>query len=935
MNNRLNEDVADRRYCMFLFGAHGKEISLGFEKTKARLTMAGAKPSKVPGQYDDQVRFMSRLRGKQRDVICSWFRENCRFDNLSELGDTLNAYQSLEEIALLPKDEASRFWRAILREYVQSEPSPLLEGFLEGGVVPDARPAQFASDLPLSIVPKDVDQVLAAARGECEKVGPGQPFHEFLLGVAGIVRADAGLLEKARSFLANRGPFADQVLLPVLDVLAASKGPGVPTRRGLVTRLASKLSSMVVGDPADYAVLGFRTHVTHAGSSFVRIAALLHKGSLVDLGPGDAAHLYPTGGDAIAHPKSIPGYPNDYDGFSMWRVEHGRADMSTQFVVSKWLHPVYEIVQVPHPSTEPNQVREWLLEGYRPDPSIYPLFHMEDGVLVKFATGTKDPRHVDFDLPLQGYYTLDAVEWRGRTLVIEPLPAPQFKYDCSPPATLVKRLFKHRSKVDGLASITRAQIDHLVELFAAEGGVEVRTSRQQELSDLHSLLGSKAALEEAVTGVLQLPAIQQAIAEEKERAVEAAREQREAEQATIKGLRAAKQALEADIQRVKEEQRKQVRELATEVKKAFERASVDASKTLAEVALFKAFLGHAGGAKVVERNAPPTEQGILKTTTNQVALSGKQVASVKDFNVAITRHCVASGLGQRLAQSMLAAAVSQSVVAFVGSRHRHATTMLSSIISGGVACRVAVTADMFGAHDLMNAPAIVAGSEVQGIRLGDFISAQQSAGHPIVVQLNGANRAPLESYLPELLSATAGRERGGALSWLGQDGEPKLARISAPLVFVLDFVGGKSIFPLASPLSCEIPVFDTDSIWFDSDTPHHDLVPPHTHVAAAFWDSVPAADAVLPVGLAAVLGPVAAEGASRMANACRGIGMEPDGAALLSFAAFGIGRIDCDVATQVLSSQSEPLAEDLVSYFSGAGARALGRIFDKDEGMTR
>jgi hypothetical protein len=919
---------------MFLFGAHGKEIRLGFDKTKARLTMAGARPSKVPGQYDDQVRFMSRLKGKHRDVICAWFRENCRFDDLPSLDDTLKEYRSLEEVAVLPKDGASRFWRSILREYVQPEPHPVLEGFLDGGVLPDTSPDEPASELPARPASMDADGALAAARGECDAIGPGQPFLGFILGVAGIVRADASLLEQGRDCLASHGSSADQALLPVLDELAAAKAAGSPGRRGLCTRQASKLSSMVVGDPADHAVLGFRAHVTPAGSSFIRISALLHDRTLVDLGPGDAAHLFPGTGDAIAHPKSLPGYPHDYDGFSVWRVEQGRTDMSTQFVVSKWLRPVYEIVQVPHPSTQPNQVREWLLDVYRHDPAIYPLFQMADGLLVKLATGIKDPRQVDFDVPLQGYYTIEAVEWRGRKLVVEPLPAPGFKYDCSPPATLVKRLFRNRAKVEGLAGITRAQVDQLVGLLAIEGGTDLGSTRQQDLSDLDTLLGSKAALQHAIDGVLQLPAIQQAVTEEKARSIAAMREQRDTEQGAIDKLRAQKQALEQEIQQLRKDQRQQAGELAGEVKKAFERATADASKTLADVALFKALLGQAGATKLADSDATPSGRIAPKATASPIQPSGKQLASTKDINVAIARHCVASGLGQRFVQSMLAAAASQSVVLLAGSRHRAAAAMLSSILSGGIGCRVAVTADLFGVHDLMNAPAVVAGSEVQGMRLGDFISAQQSAGYPVVVQLNGANRAPLESYLPELLSATAARGQGGALSWLGQDGEPRLVQPRAPLVFLLDFVGGKSTFPLAVPLACEIPVFDTDSTWFDSDSPDNGRAPPHTHVDAGFWDSLAGGGEALPERFAAIVGPFAAGAANHMMNACRGLDVEPGDAGMLCLAAFGMGRVNGNAALQALSTPGKPLAEDLGRYLSGASALALGRFFDLDEGTT-
>jgi hypothetical protein len=935
MNNRLTEDAMDRRFCMFLFGANGKEIALCFDQTRQKLIMGGAKPSKVAGQYEEQVRFLARLRNKNRDVVCTWFRDNCHFDGLPQLGEAIRQYQSLEEVAVRPKDEASKFWRTILREYVQPKPDPLLEEFLSGGVLPNTLPGEVPSVLSLPVPSHDIDAFLAAASGECDDATPSQPFPAFLMGVAGILQSDPGLLETGRDLLSRQGEVGNEVLLPVLDVLAASKCKDAKRPQGLHTRAAAKLASIAIADAADYAVLGYRSKVTQAGLSFVKICALLHDGTLVDLGPDDAAHLFPTTGDAVAHAKAITGYPQDYDGFSAWRVEHGRSDMSAQFTVSRWLGPVYEIVAVPHPSTEPNRVREWLLEGYCPDPNVYPLFHLEDGVLAKLATGIKDPRQVDFDLPLQGYKSLRAVEWRGRRLVIEPLPAPDLKLDCSPPATLVKRLFKFRSGVEGLASLTRAQVQQLVDFYVAEGSADPTATRQRDLEDLASLLDKKETVEEAIAGILKLPSVQQAIAEEKVRAVEAMRNQREAEQAVIDGLRSARQVLEQDIQRMKEAQKKQAGELAGEVRKAFDRASADGTKVLADVALLNAFLGQPTERRQVTHDARPAREPGAAAPMPPVLPTGRQLVTVKDINVAITRHCIFSGLGQGFVKAMVAAAASGSVVALVGSRTRLAATMLSSILAGGIGCRVAVTADLFGAHDLMNAPAIVANGDIQGMRLGDFISSQQAAGIPTVVHLNGANRAPLESFVPELVAAATSRGGEGALAWSTREGEPMLARIRAPLVFVLDFASGKSTFPLAAPLAWEVPVFDTDSTWFDADVPDTGSEPAHSHVAAGFWDAMREKAGAIPAKVATMLGPFGAAAAGQMAGACHMLDMEPGDAVLLGLAAYAAGRASEEAASQVLGALQDPLATDVSRYLSGPGTRALGLIFDMNEGVAR
>eukprot|EP01034_Spumella_vulgaris_P037353 gene37353-46089_t len=213
MNNRLTEDSMDRRFRMFLFGANGQEIALCFDKTRQKLIMGGAKPSKVAGQYEEQVRFMARLRNKHRDMICTWFRENCHFDGIPQFGEAIQRYRSLEEVAVLLNDDAKKFWRTVFREYVQLEPDPLLDEFLSGGVLPNALPSEVASVLSLPLPAHDIDAFLAAARGECDDIALSQPFPAFLLGVAGILRSESGLLETVRESLSRQGEAGDGVKL--------------------------------------------------------------------------------------------------------------------------------------------------------------------------------------------------------------------------------------------------------------------------------------------------------------------------------------------------------------------------------------------------------------------------------------------------------------------------------------------------------------------------------------------------------------------------------------------------------------------------------------------------------------------------------------------------------------------------------------------------
>jgi hypothetical protein len=129
-------------------------------------------------------------------------------------------------------------------------------------------------------------------------------------------------------------------------------------------------------------------------------------------------------------------------------------------------------------------------------------------------------------------------------------------------------------------------------------------------------------------------------------------------------------------------------------------------------------------------------------------------------------------------------------------------------------------------------------------------------------------------------------------------------------------------------------VFDTDAAWFDSDVADPGIVPPRTHVAAGFWESLRGPGGGAHPWLAPVLGPIGAQGASRLANACVALDMNAGDAGLLGFAAYGIGRVGEQAAKEAPPAAHRPLSSDLARYLGANGSR-LDRLFDLDEGAAR
>jgi hypothetical protein len=874
---------------MFSLGSDESELMRCLAKKKLQITAAGGRADNLPVHQDERARFASGLYEAPMKHVRDWFYANADFADLPDPLVACVILQNEAEMNELDKAGIRRLWRSVLAAFVQQHNAPAIEAFLKGASsAPHAEPMPDLKDAGIQI-----RQTEAPTRPQAIR-RPGEQ--------------------------GNR------------DAAAEAK-PEARRRPGAhgTAELPLNLDDVEIDDKSSLTVIGKRTTTLHSGQFFIHISGIVLDGAVVYLSPEDAKRAFPETGDATAFPNTVHVSASAADSLSLWRVEHRSPDRKSQYVITELQSHVYEVFDIPHTSGEADLVREWIKGVYKPAPGVFPVFQLLDGPVIKFAGDVMQTANADFDSALYGYKAHPTIKWNGGTIIIKQFPAPDFKYDCAPVRTAVKRLFRARAELSHLPLITNRQITDLADAAANQDST-TRQSVQRAQAQLGELFSAREQLEDFMEDILQLPAVQESIAVEKERLSSAIRDEANAAKAELGKLAAEKKQLQAEIENLRQARKKESAAVSREVKQAFDQAGADGLKALASISLFKNILGLSdNAASSPGPAAAPVEetqeaQFIPAARVSPVEPNWTRVSDQKQMRTVFARWYWHNGLSTLMLQSAVAAAAATGVVALVGERREQAAAALVSTIGGGTQCTVSVTGDMFGISDLMNAPAVVA--DVDGMRaisLGDFISQRQEAGMVSVVRLRGVNRAPPESLLPELLEAAAPHSLGAALSWTAKNGSISLAILKSPLVFLVDFAHGRSVFPFMPPLAWEVPLIDTDAPWGDYGDPELAAAAPCAMADPEFF-------AQLASGAAGLLFPAtdgmprnAVQAAKRIKAACHAIGLAGPASDLSGLVAIAQGREEAGKLASSIGAIGGELAQAFRAYTAEAN---FGQIFD-------
>lgn len=695
-----------------------------------------------------------------------------------------------------------------------------------------------------------------------------------------------------------------------------------------------KLGAHSIENPEEYPILGVCTKQLPTGQFFIRIVAIMVNDDVIELTQDEAKRLFPTTGDATCFADQSHSHSYVQDQFVITKVEHHETTKSTQFSVKGLWSMVHEVVQIPHDSTETERVTYWLQEIYETNPAVRPIFQLSDGVIIRLNGDITNPRKANFEIPFDGFISHPAILWRGRMLVMKPLPAPDFKYDCTPLATAIKRVFKARSELVDFPTITKAQLQMLADFVTKDGrDNSVKNSAMRAKNHLGEIFEIKELLDETVSCLLKLPEIEEQLQHEKKKILDGFKVDAEASNLEISNLRKEIKALKAEVDRKKQTIKSQSGELSREIGKAFQRASEEGVKTLANAALFSALLSsrasNLGTSDIALKEISRSGGSLTVDMPQEVALTPAQnLVSIKELLRALDIKAFAQGLSLSVMKSMIAAAASTGIVGLVGSRQRVFAAALGSILAEGCACSVSISGDMFGLSDLLSAPAILPNSTSQGLSLGEFLEQQQRVDKFSFVVLRGFNRAPPESFLPELLDVAGYADGARAMGWTDRSGRIRTIRFAQPVVFVLDFVAGRSSFPLVPPLAYEIPVIDTDAEWGDEAEPDPIIKSTPSYIAPSAWASLAGSGQDTADGAINVLTDGAKSPARRMCFAALELGMPVGEATATALLAYGIGRHDIDTLLKGTENMTGGQVSNVQSSIRSSSSGLLGRIFD-------
>lgn len=938
---KTRDSARDRLSFMYGVGTVPGEVDRCLSETKKRLVAAGAKADNLPVGIERRVRFLAGLQPKPEAIVRDWFKKNAIFEGLGDAGAALECIHSASASNMDTQD-AKIAWRTLLRAHTHREIVPGVEAFLAGAdaypTVPRTDSLDHASPAVIEISDEDADLCIAIAEGK-SLPAPSRPLPALISGMLASMRGDERTAaERSAELGANSNPLAQKLGLAISAL--QSRRSEIPARAS-----ARKLQPYVHGmiDSADNVpFIGVVKKVLSTGHIFVSLTALHIDGTWTEVSPMQARALFPSSGDATASPHSIPGTFIEGE-IGIWTAELKSPDKSTQYVITQHQGRAYSVNQVPHSSRDPDEVRRWLIDAYKPSPGSVPIFHLSDGVALRLPGDFSDPGKFNFDMPLDCYRGLEPIELGAGRLVLAPhLPAGIGKFHCEPSGTLIKRLFKQAKDSENVPVLGKVQLQALANFANLSSSESDLQAHARALESLGNAADAKAFLDETIRQILELPEIKGRIGEE----IAEIAEKYSVEQNTLKNeiadltekrrlvdadLEARKEAAQVELERLKKASRQQEAELEKRIKNTFDKAAESGLETLANAALLKAILvGKPAAPPAQETQASPASSPPRKNADFYAAFptaGNGALPNKRSLMAAVTARAEQSGLSETMILSAIALASVQPVIGLTGQSARKAIAVLAALMADGVMCEVSVNGDMFSVSDLMNAPALVrSGGRGWPATLGAFLEAQDKAGRASIVELRGANRAPPESLLPELAEPQGSDEGGREICWRDAAGGLRHVSLHTPAVFALTFAAGKSVFPVQGALAACMPMLHADGPWGDETEPSGEPAIDPTAVSSEVWNTLSGE---------AQPGRLKSSTPQALASqAVEALGFSAPKAQAIASLAFLTGR----TPSAGLLSEVERLSPDLVRYATaashGAIARAVGRIFEREFGAT-
>lgn len=796
-------EINPRKFALLLTqGTHEGELKKFFTESKTQLLLRGAKVQNVPHGREERIRAIcDKLSRKTDDVLRTWFQKNVSVAVPASLDEVLLYLEAtFDENEPLPEAEAKLVCRSALVYLFDDEPNAGLLKLLqrplgalelqmtgsspahvEQPAGPEAHADASAEAVPADIPPVvqnyQLAELLASiiAGDESAIDNALAPFGASTrVLVEALIRLRDGDVDAAReqlSLLSTDGPESELIQ----SALARARHQQVATDApvGIRAVIPQPLNDEFEADT--YEVVGTYTNESDTGAVFAQPTFLVLEGQLRHLSKDDRNRLFPESGSVMTHKPALR-RPLKRRELVHWRVsERDGAEGRTRFHMDAELNPLIEVVRIPVPSSDADEVRDRIksyaaMGGVASGQQV--IFVLSDGVAVASPKGVDFVRDEAFDQPWQAWVSLETWLIEGHQYCLDLPQGVASHLDLSPLDAAFRRLLKNLDAERGFA-ISKAQRRELTELLRSHSGSEVAQRAKRIAASLDQI----SINEEELDAVLELLGSRAEVRRRVDELVARELEERQGDkaglQAEIAALRKKKTELEREGREIERQNKARAESVASSVRDAFSSAIRDGTATLANAEIFQLLAGETGSSI---RQESPTARARQASD-----LLRRGAFSVSDVRARL------SALGINGRQALVLSTLSQ-----VAER-----SGVALILKGGVARQCAQTLVR------QNRDIVAIVDIPMGLTSGDFLRQQmEGLAEAKGVAFLNADLSPFEIYGAELLDTLM---------------EQAMSKESSPKLMLMSCLDGDLSLPIPTTLRRASLVVDLDSKWDEAE----------------------------------------------------------------------------------------------------------------------
>lgn len=858
--------ASERLKRMFELGPTEVEGERCLKECRTKLITAGEKAGNLPKDYAVKVRFMASLRSKGMNVARDWFTKNCAFADLPNPMDSLAALRADKHPSSMELEVEKKHWRSLFAEFARQK------------------------------CPMEISEFLSTAS----------------------VSQQGGAQKTNSSAESAMMPSRAQPLVKLVEVTAATE-----QKVGIEYSATLAYGSDELDATQEITILGCVTRQLLNKQIFIHVLGIFKSETLLRISLDQGKKLFNGTGDVAAFYNSNPSLNASVNETCIWRVRLGTG---SKYVAYELVAKMHEVHSLPHLSSEPNKVREWLKSKYDPGKSMHPIFRLKDEIVLKMFSDLHDFRHAHFDQPLQAYRRLSGIAIGSQVYVQAPLPVADYQYYCPPIELAVKKVLRFRTEVEGLRELSNTQIRELAAVIDNSSDDLAKQALKMVRDDIARITEDKTLLKVVIDDLLGHPVVAADIEAEKKRLIKEFEDLLSKSKGEILKLATEKKRLQDDIERLRLSGEKQAKETIEDVKKAFLNASELGTKKLADIAIFKALApalfgmnpdATASAKSTIRQTSFPSIKTAFPTPAFVTEASGLRQALKK---VALCRGLSSVGL-----VAMASGAIATGLLAVTGAQRRLAIDSLAEGVFSCGSCYVSVSGDMFGIKDLLNAPAVIKGQPI--MPLGDFLLGCQHNKIPALIELRGFNRVPVETYLPELVEMTRTSSDARSIGWNNSQGVLCELQLQTPLVFVLEFLRGATCVQGDVSLASSICIADTDIDWGDADPGDPGIKCAPVSIAPVLWATLAQEPPGFVPGQAEKTLSALATQAQTMLWVATVLLQKPQESQAAVVLGLGTVRVDKTTMDSMLQNIGNPLGSKLLQQLDGEYFRKFDHMF--------